>query len=53
MTYIQCEDSKVRKNTLVLFLFSEVSTQDAQVFSAVLKPDGIPIPSFSDPPAWK
>ncbi|PON76316.1 hypothetical protein PanWU01x14_037340 [Parasponia andersonii] len=35
-TYPQCADSKVQKNTLVLFVSTIVSTQEAQVFNAFL-----------------
>lgn len=50
---LQWDVSKLRKNTLVLFVLIIVSAQDAQVFKAVLKAVVIGIPSFSDLPSWK
>lgn len=47
---LQCDASKVRKNTLVLLVLIEVSTQDAHVFNAALKAVVVGIPSFRDPP---
>lgn len=52
-TYLQWDDSKVRKNTLVLFVLIVFSTQEAQVSKAVLKAELIGIPSFSELPTWK
>lgn len=52
-THLQCEDSKVRKNTLVLFVLIIVSSQDDHVPKAVLKAAEVDIPSFSEPPTWK
>lgn len=50
MTYLQWDDSKVRKKTLVRFVLIIVSVQDAQVSKAALKALVVGIPSFSDPP---
>ena len=52
-THLQWEDSKVRKNTLVLLLLTIVSTQDAQVSNALPKPVVSCIPSFSELPTRK
>lgn len=53
LTYLQWEDSNVRKNTDVRLGLTLPSTQDAQVFNAVLKAEAIGIPSFRDPPSRK
>lgn len=49
--YLQCEDSKVRKNTFVLFGLIFISAQDAQVSKDFLKAEEIGIPSFREPPS--
>lgn len=44
-TYFQCDGSKVRKKTWVLFVLIFFSIQDAHVWSATPKAVGIDIPS--------